>query len=111
MDHSDKENKSLLAFNKIWQEQFAKDSLLVFSTGRSHELYLKLRVSDLHFYSLDSGIAMAYKPGKKLNDKSMQLLREDEQAVMSIFTRKNISVHIDCGNPQLRPGFPHHLTA
>lgn len=43
VDHSDKEHKSLRAFNKLWQEKFAKDSLLIFSTGRSYALYSELR--------------------------------------------------------------------
>jgi hypothetical protein len=44
VDHNDKENAALNAFNKLWETKFAKDSLLVFSTGRSHALYTELRV-------------------------------------------------------------------
>ena len=44
VDHNDKENKALNAFNELWESKFAKDSLLVFSTGRSHALYSELRV-------------------------------------------------------------------
>ena len=47
MDHNDKENKSLHAFNDLWAKKFAKDSLLVFSTGRSYALYQELRVRQL----------------------------------------------------------------
>lgn len=45
VDHEDKENKALLAFNELWVSKFAHDSLLVFSTGRSHALYTQLKVS------------------------------------------------------------------
>ncbi|BDA47308.1 Sucrose-phosphatase 1 [Coccomyxa sp. Obi] len=43
VDHNDKENRALNAFNQLWESKFAKDSLLVFSTGRSHALYSELR--------------------------------------------------------------------
>ncbi len=42
-DHDDKEHKALIAFNELWRAKFAHDSLLVFSTGRSHALYKKLQ--------------------------------------------------------------------
>jgi len=42
-DHDDKEHKALNAFNELWRAKFARDSLLVFSTGRSHALYKKLQ--------------------------------------------------------------------
>lgn len=32
------------AFNDLWQQHFASDSLLVFSTGRSRHLYEALKV-------------------------------------------------------------------
>ena len=44
VDHEDHDNKALNAFNQLWEFKFAKDSLLVFSTGRSHALYSDLRV-------------------------------------------------------------------
>lgn len=47
VDHDDKENKSLLAFNNLWKSQYQQDCLLVFSTGRSLKLYNELRVRDL----------------------------------------------------------------
>ncbi|CAL5220768.1 g2832 [Coccomyxa viridis] len=43
VDHHDHDNKALTAFNQLWESKFAKDSLLVFSTGRSHALYTDLR--------------------------------------------------------------------
>jgi hypothetical protein len=44
VDHDDKEHAALTAFNELWKSKFAHDSLLVFSTGRSHHLYEELRV-------------------------------------------------------------------
>lgn len=44
MDHDDKEHEALNAFGQLWKDKFAADSLLVFSTGRSHALYEELRV-------------------------------------------------------------------
>lgn len=44
MDHDDKEHAALNKFGQLWQDKFAADSLLVFSTGRSHALYEELRV-------------------------------------------------------------------
>ena len=48
VDHEDHDNKALNAFNQLWESKFAKDSLLVFSTGRSHALYSDLRVRHMH---------------------------------------------------------------
>ena len=44
MDHDDKEHMALNKFGQLWKDKFAADSLLVFSTGRSHALYEELRV-------------------------------------------------------------------
>lgn len=47
VDHDDKAHQALNAFSSLWKEKFASDSLLVFSTGRSHALYEELRVRTL----------------------------------------------------------------
>ncbi|KAK9861895.1 hypothetical protein WJX84_012057 [Apatococcus fuscideae] len=43
VDHSDKANSALLKFNDLWKAKLAQDSLLVFSTGRSHKLFEELK--------------------------------------------------------------------
>lgn len=47
MDHDDREHAALNKFGQLWKDNFASDSLLVFSTGRSHALYEQLRVGPL----------------------------------------------------------------
>ena len=43
VDHSDPSHSALHVFNALWDAHFAADCLLVYSTGRSHALYEKLR--------------------------------------------------------------------
>nr|PNR33960.1 hypothetical protein PHYPA_023776 [Physcomitrium patens] len=43
VDHKDKHHESLLRFGALWQACYDHDSLLVYSTGRSPDLYAKLR--------------------------------------------------------------------
>lgn len=43
MDHLDKSHTGLLRFNNLWAAEYAHNSLLVFSTGRSLEKYTQLR--------------------------------------------------------------------
>ncbi|KAK9827782.1 hypothetical protein WJX74_001953 [Apatococcus lobatus] len=43
VDHDDKANSALLKFNDLWKAKLASDSLLVFSTGRSHKLFQELK--------------------------------------------------------------------
>ena len=47
VDHDDKANSALLKFNELWKDKLARDSLLVFSTGRSHKLFQELKVRNL----------------------------------------------------------------
>eukprot|EP01024_Parvocaulis_polyphysoides_P037767 TRINITY_DN33727_c0_g1_i2.p3 TRINITY_DN33727_c0_g1~~TRINITY_DN33727_c0_g1_i2.p3 ORF type:complete len:283 (+),score=48.91 TRINITY_DN33727_c0_g1_i2:65-913(+) len=43
VDHDDPKHTRLETFNDIWKEKFSKDSLLIFSTGRSPILYQNLK--------------------------------------------------------------------
>ncbi|KAL4520971.1 hypothetical protein Ndes2526B_g00149 [Nannochloris sp. 'desiccata'] len=42
VDHKDETHEKLLEFNRVWMTHFASNSLLVFSTGRSPELFQHL---------------------------------------------------------------------
>eukprot|EP00899_Mesostigma_viride_P016375 jgi/Mesvir1/24739/Mv22002-RA.1 len=43
VDHTDADHTSLVAFNNLWRNHFAGDSVLVFSTGRSPSKYKQLK--------------------------------------------------------------------
>ena len=47
VDHNDKTSAALLKFNELWQTKMALDSILIFSTGRSHKLFEELKVSSM----------------------------------------------------------------
>ena len=44
VDHKDSTHEKLLAFNRLWMTRFDADSLLIYSTGRSPELFGELAV-------------------------------------------------------------------
>lgn len=43
VDHKDENSDSLRRFSSLWDDKYVKDSLLVYSTGRSPSLYLELK--------------------------------------------------------------------
>ena len=102
VDHEDKQNAALNAFNELWKSKFAEDSLLVFSTGRSLALYNELRVcSKLSSAHVISGMLCHVKtPESPLHGCSMGC----KQAMTA--------QHMSCtegalGNPNIQPTHRH----
>lgn len=52
VDHKDVTHEKLLRFNRLWLTRFDADSLLIFSTGRSPELFAELAVRTCCFFSV-----------------------------------------------------------
>uniref|UniRef100_A0A0A0KWK3 Sucrose-phosphatase n=1 Tax=Cucumis sativus TaxID=3659 RepID=A0A0A0KWK3_CUCSA len=81
VDHNDKHNISLLKFNALWEAYYRRDSLLVFSTGRSLTSYRKLRkerpllTPDLTITSL--GTVIEYGDSMVENEEWEQFLNQN----------------------------------
>lgn len=92
VDHHDTQFTSLLAFNRLWTSKFAHDSLLVFSTGRSLELYKQLRTEapmltpDLLICSVGTEIYHTTEQGLELDDEWLAELEKgwDRPQITSI---------------------------
>ena len=92
VDHDDTQHAALTAFNDLWTNKFKEDSLLVFSTGRSHHLYEALRV---RCHRHHDGCLQLIRNPCNLLFKETSTLREERQhslPALSLITRHESTV-------------------
>eukprot|EP01025_Chloroclados_australasicus_P007816 TRINITY_DN12625_c0_g1_i1.p1 TRINITY_DN12625_c0_g1~~TRINITY_DN12625_c0_g1_i1.p1 ORF type:complete len:325 (-),score=20.63 TRINITY_DN12625_c0_g1_i1:336-1181(-) len=124
VDHDDPKHSRLLEFNEIWKEKFQKDSLLIFSTGRSPILYKDLKAQvpmlnpDILVCSVGTEIFKEFNVSKPIDqwqhDQSWEKYLDegwDRQKVLEIATQFKADLTLQADTEQRPHKISFHLTS
>ncbi|XP_010536304.1 PREDICTED: probable sucrose-phosphatase 3a isoform X2 [Tarenaya hassleriana] len=100
VDHDDPDNTHLLRFNALWEAYFRRDSLLVFSTGRSSISYSNLRRKKP---LLTPDIAITSVGAEIMYSGQSVLIDDDWEALLDHKWDRDIVVEETSKFPELKP--------